>query len=257
MMVWPSASPLATRAAPISPPARSQFSTITDWPRLAVSFSATMRAMVSEALPGVTPEMRRTVLLGKVCAATMLETSIAAASKIQRLRFNVVMVSSPVRPSNPGQAQLPGEPVGRPASIAIGAVVGIVPAVRDDQQLYRTGDALRQPLGVRRRHQTVLAPGHDEDRAGDFRRGLLHRQGRGVLQRVGLACTMAAHAEGLARQHRQGAPDFLPLERPGERDAGLDAFFIGGRARSIVAAEAHAPHGDLRRVEIRDRKSVV
>ena len=96
MMVWPSGSPLATRDAPMSPPAPSQFSTITDWPRLAVSFSATMRAMVSEALPGVTPEMRRTVLLGKVCAAAMPETSMAAASKIQRLRFKVVMVSSPV-----------------------------------------------------------------------------------------------------------------------------------------------------------------
>src|SRR5712671_8155380 len=177
-----------------------------------------MRAVVSEALPGVTPDTRRMVLLGKLCAAAMPETSMAAASKIQRSRFNVVMVSSPVRPSDPGQAQLPGKPVGRPASIAIGAVVGIVPAGLDDQQLYRTGDALRQPLGVRSRHQTVLAPGHDEDRAGDFRRGVLHRQRRGVLQRVGLAYTMAAHAEGLAREQRKRGPYFLPLERAGERD---------------------------------------
>src|SRR6266849_10424147 len=125
-----------------------------------------MRAVVSEALPGVTPETRCMVLLGKVWAAAIPETSAAAAKVIQRLRSNVIMVS-PVRPSIPGQSQLPGEPVGRPASIAIGAVVGIVPAVLDDQQLYRTGDALRQPLGVRSRHQTLLAPGHDEDRAGD------------------------------------------------------------------------------------------
>src|SRR5258706_14319168 len=171
-----------------------------------------MRAVVSDALPGVTPETRRMVLLGKPCATAMPETSMAATNKLQRLRFNVVMVSSPVRPSNPGQAQLAGEPVGRPASIAIRAVVGIVPAVLDDQQLYRTGDALRQPLGVRSRHQTVLAPGHDEDRAGDFRGSLLHRQRGGVLQRVGLACTMAAHAEGLAREHRQRGPYFLPFE---------------------------------------------
>src|SRR2546429_7619837 len=61
---------------------------------------------------------------------------------------------------------------------------------------------------------------------------------------------MAARAERLARQSRQRAPDFLPLERPGERDAGLDAFFVGGRARRVVTTEAHAPHGDLRRVEI-------
>jgi hypothetical protein len=90
MMVWPSGSPLATRDAPTSPPAPSQFSTITDWPRLAVSFSATIRAMVSEALPGVTPEMRRTVLLGKVCAAAMPDASIAAVSK---LHSRIAMIS--------------------------------------------------------------------------------------------------------------------------------------------------------------------
>src|SRR6266699_4211553 len=101
----------------------------------------------------------------------MPETSIPAASKVHRLRFDMVILSS-VRPSNPGQPQLPGKPVGCPASIAIGAIVGIVPAVLDDQQLYRTRDSLRQPLGVRSRHEPVLAPGHDEDRAGDFRRSL-------------------------------------------------------------------------------------
>src|SRR5258705_10394948 len=89
-MVWPSATPLGTREAPISPPEPSQFSTITDWPRLAVSFAATMGAMVSEAAPGVTPEMRRTVLLGKVCAAAIPDASIAAASK---LHLRIVMIS--------------------------------------------------------------------------------------------------------------------------------------------------------------------
>src|SRR5258708_7848156 len=224
--------------------------TITAWPKLACSFSATMRAVVSEALPGVTPDTRRMVLLGKLCAAAVPETSMAAASKIQRSRFNVVMVSSPVRPSDPGQAQLPGKPVGRPASIAIGAVVGIVPAVLDDQQPYGACDAPPPPLGVRSRHQTVLAPGHDEDRAGDLRGSLLHRQRGGVLQRVGLAYAMAAHAERLAREHRQSAPDLLPFERPGERDAGFDAFFVRGRARRVLTAEAQAPHAPLPRVEI-------
>src|SRR5258708_19876183 len=104
-----------------------------------------MRAVVSEALPGVTPDTRRMVLLGKLCAAAMPETSMAAASKIQRSRFNVVMVSSPVRPSDPGQAQLPGKPVGRPASIAIGAVVGIVPPLPHRPQLYGTSHTLPHP----------------------------------------------------------------------------------------------------------------
>src|SRR5439155_21308264 len=82
-------------------------------------------------------------------------------------------------------------------------------------------------------------------------RGVFHRQARGVLQRIGFAYTVAAHAERLARQQRQSAPDFFPLERPGERDAGADAPLVCGRARRVVAAETHAPHGDLRRVEIR------
>src|SRR5260221_7919151 len=137
LIACPSGSACATYAAPISPPTPSLFSTITAWPRPACNFSATMRAVVSDALPGVTPETRRMVLLGKPCATAMPETSMVATNKLQRLRFDVVMVSSPVRPSDPGQAQLPGKPVGRPASIAIRAVVGIVPAVLDDEQLHR------------------------------------------------------------------------------------------------------------------------
>src|SRR5882762_7097511 len=188
------------------------------------------------------------VLLGKVWAAAMPDASDAAASTVQQTRFN--MVFSSFRPSNPGQPELPGKPVGRPTSIAIGAIVGIVPAVLDDQQLHRTRDGLRQPLRMRSRHEPVLAPGPDEDRAGDLRRRLLHRQGRGVLLRVGLAYAMTSHAKRLARQQRQRAPDLLPLERPGERDAGADAPLVCGRARRVVAAEAYAPHRDLRRVEI-------
>src|SRR5213594_2595461 len=99
------------------------------------------------------------VLLGKVCAAATPDASDAAASAVQKTRFN--MVFSSVRPSDPGQPQMPCEPVSRPAPIAIGAIVGIVPAVIDYQQLYRTGHALRQPFGVRGRHEPVLAAGHD------------------------------------------------------------------------------------------------
>ena len=53
------------------PPAPSRFSTITGWPRLACSFSETMRAIVSDALPGVTPETRRTVFQGNVWACAV------------------------------------------------------------------------------------------------------------------------------------------------------------------------------------------
>ncbi len=64
MTWWPSGSALATDAAPTIPPAPRRFSTITGWPSVAGSFSARMRAIVSVTLPGVTPEIRRTVLVG-------------------------------------------------------------------------------------------------------------------------------------------------------------------------------------------------
>src|SRR5215467_5993439 len=111
--------------------------------------------------------------------------------------------------SGPCESQLPGEPVGGEAAIAVGAIVGVVPPVLDDEQLHRPRDALREALGVGRGHQPVLAPCDDEDRAGDLRRGVLHRQRRGFLQRLGLASRMAAHAEGLAREARQVLPYLL------------------------------------------------
>src|SRR5947208_3646784 len=87
------------------------------------------------------------VLLGKVWATATPDASDAAASAVQQACFNMVLSS--VQPSDPCQRHLPGKPVGRPAPIAIGAIVGIVPAVLDDQQLYRTRDSLRQPLRMR------------------------------------------------------------------------------------------------------------
>ena len=64
MIVCPSGSWVATHFAPTRPPAPRRFSTMTGWPSVVLSRSARMRAMVSEALPGVTPEMKRTVLVG-------------------------------------------------------------------------------------------------------------------------------------------------------------------------------------------------
>ena len=46
------------------------------------------------------------------------------------------------------QAELPREPVSGAAAVAIRAVVGVVPAVLDDQQLHGPRHALRQLLGV-------------------------------------------------------------------------------------------------------------
>src|SRR5258706_7699560 len=248
LMRCASGSPLATYAAPISPPAPSLFSTITAWPRIACSFSATMRAVVSDALPGVTPETRRMVLLGNAWAKAIAGARASVAISAHRL--SAFMVSSPFRPSDPGQPKLPGEPVGRPAAVTVRTIVGVVTAVLDDQEFHRAGDGPGQPLGVRRRHQPVLPPGYDENGTGNSSSSVSHRQRRRVLQGLGLARAVAAHAESLPGQTRQRGPDLLPLEWAGERDAGADALLISGRARRVVAAAAHAPHGDLRRIAV-------
>src|SRR6185312_11065109 len=61
---------------------------------------------------------------------------------------------------------------------------------------------------------------------------------------------MAAHAKRLARKLRQAIPGRAPVERPTERDAGLDAPVESRRARSVVTAEADAPHADTIGIEI-------
>src|SRR5262245_30899586 len=61
-------------------------------------------------------------------------------------------------------------PVGALQPPAVAAVVGDVAAVLDDQELARTFDVTRQPLGVLPRHHAVELAGDDEHRAGDLAR---------------------------------------------------------------------------------------
>ena len=70
LMTWPSGSACATYFAATMPPAPSLFSTITVAPSRAESFSASIRAIVSDAAPGETPETRWIVFDGNVCAPT-------------------------------------------------------------------------------------------------------------------------------------------------------------------------------------------
>src|SRR4051812_43389099 len=102
-MRCPSGSELATYFAATTPPAPSRFSTITGTPRLADILSATTRAMVSEAAPGVTPETRRMVFDGKPCAFKLPEIIVA---RIQTTSL-LTTVSSCFR-----QAELLRQPVG-------------------------------------------------------------------------------------------------------------------------------------------------
>src|SRR4051812_46570762 len=123
MMMWPSGSDEATYLAPTSPPAPSLFSTITGWPSDTCNLSAMMRAIVSDALPGVTPDTRRTVRLGNDgCAAATVETTMSAAAT--NLLSNLTSSSLLF-----WQSELLGEPIGGLAAIAIRPVVGVVPAV--------------------------------------------------------------------------------------------------------------------------------
>src|SRR4051812_31031226 len=244
MIVCPSGSWPATHFAPTSPPAPSRFSTITGWPSAGESFSARMRAIVSEALPGVTPDTKRTVLWGKGCAAAA--HAKAAPTTNTATRF----IASSWLVLNLGQSELRRQPIGAAAAVAIRAIIGVVPAVFHHQELDRPGHALRQALGMRRRNEAVLAAGDDEQRAGDLARGFAQRQRGGLALRLGLRRGVAAHAESVPGQLGKRVPDLRPLERTRQRDAGAEPLLERRGARRIVAAEAHAPHGDALRVEV-------
>src|SRR6267143_2051501 len=238
-MRWPSGSALATYFAATTPPAPRRFSTITGTPRLADIFSATTRAIVSEALPGVTPETRRMVLLGKVCAFT---AENANANSNARTLTGILL--------DFWQSEALRQPVGGAAAVAVRSVVGVVAAVLDHQQLDRPGDRFREHLGVRRGHQPVLASGDDEDRAGDVLRRVLQRQFCGISFCFIFICGMAAQTECASGELWQAIPDLRPIERTRERNAGLEPLIVGRRPRRVVAAEAHAPDCNLFRIEI-------
>src|SRR6267143_4799290 len=239
LMRWPSGSALATYFAATTPPAPRRFSTITGTPRLADIFSATTRAIVSEALPGVTPETRRTVLLGKVCALTAENANANSNAKI----LTGILLDF-------WQSEALRQPVGGAAAVAVRTVVGVVAAVLDHQQLDRPGHRFREHLGVRRGHQPVLASGDDEDRAGDVLRRVLQRECCGISLGFIFIRGMAARPERLARELRQAVPDLRPIERTRERDAGFEALLVGRGARRVVAAQAHAPDCNLFSIEI-------
>src|SRR4051812_621732 len=67
-MVWPSGSALATTPAPMVPPAPGRFSITNDCPNCSERRCATVRAMMSVALPAVNGTMTETRLLGQDCA---------------------------------------------------------------------------------------------------------------------------------------------------------------------------------------------
>src|SRR6185503_10967243 len=124
---------------------------------------------------------------------------------------------------------------------AIRAIVGHVIAVLDQQEGARPFDFPGQPLGMLPGDQAVELAGHHENRTRDVLRHAFQREVRGAAIGLLLRGAMAAHAEGLARQIRETGPRLLPIVGTAERDAGLDALLEGGRARRVIAAEAHAP----------------
>src|SRR5438309_8553365 len=174
-----------------------------------------MRAIVSEAAPGVTPEMKRTVLLGKVCAFTA-ENTITNSNA--RTLIGIIL--------NFWQPEALRQPVGGAAAVAVRTVVRVVAAVLDHQQLDRPGHRFREHLGVRRRHQPVLASGDDEDRAGDLLCRVLQRQFCGISSCFIFICGMAAQAErAWAGLWRPGS-DLPPGARTREPHAALEPCLV-------------------------------
>src|SRR2546421_10701425 len=66
--VWPSAALLATKSAPMLPPAPGLFSTTTGWPSACCSLGAIKRAERSTGPPGAYGTTRWTGLDGQSCA---------------------------------------------------------------------------------------------------------------------------------------------------------------------------------------------
>src|SRR5438309_3829295 len=61
---------------------------------------------------------------------------------------------------------------------------------------------------------------------------------------------MAAQTERASGELWQRIPDLRPVERPRERDAGLEPLLVRRRTRGVVAAEADAPDGNSFSIEI-------
>src|SRR5262245_10441760 len=249
LIVCPSGSALATEAAPTIPPPPIRFSTITGCPRLACNFSEMTRAIVSEALPGDTPETSRTVFHGKVCpgagaCACAPATSAPAASAAMRKALFIPP------PSLSRQAQLLRHPVRAAAPVAVGPVVRVVASIFHNQQLHRPAHLGGDSLGVLVRDKPVELRANDEHRTRDPPRRFFQRQALPVLPRLGLGLLVAAEPECLAGQQRQLAPDLRPVVRSRNRDARLDPRLVGRRARRVVAAEAYAPRADPLAVEV-------
>src|SRR3954469_20965882 len=99
------------------------------------------------------------------------------------------------------------EPVGAAAAIPVWPVVGIMAAVLDHEELHRSGHALGQHLGVRRRYETVLPPRDDEKRALDLLSAAPQGELRCARLGFGLARGVAAHAEGLPGELGKRVPD--------------------------------------------------
>src|SRR4051794_16974716 len=75
--------------------------------------------------------------------------------------------------------------------------------------------------------------------------------------RLLVGSAMAAHAKRRTRELGQAVPAPLPVIRPAEREAGLDALLESPGAGRIVAAEAYTPQPDARGVEIAARHHVI
>src|SRR5687767_6881955 len=72
---------------PMFPAAPGRFSISTGWPQIAVSFSATMRGMRSEAPPGANGTITRTGFCGHDCACTPDAAKSRASKAIRSMKI--------------------------------------------------------------------------------------------------------------------------------------------------------------------------
>src|SRR5258706_2611047 len=160
------------------------------------------------------------------------------------------MINIPPKTLDLRQSEVRGHRVGGAQPVAVGPVVGDVIAVFDDQELHRPGDLGGDPLRILPRDQAILLAGDEEERAFDLLRRVLQREGARVLARFVHRAQVASHAEGLARELRQGVENRAPVVRTRETNARTNALLVSGGARRVIAADADTTEADARCIEI-------
>src|SRR3954468_13745696 len=225
--VYPSGGDFITKVCPMLPPAPGRFSTKNCWPRIALNFSATMRAGRSSTVPAPVATTIFTGLDGYGWAWTDSEN---AASKTNRRTLMVI---------------LPAQSLEHRIT-ALEVRHGRKEAVSEDH--HRVGRG--RPRRPRVRRQGSLRPG-GEVLAEDHRRAVPAHRGRAPAPRARVSAASCRPLPGAPRPARRRLVSQGPLRQRahGPRDRRGGHARRGGRPAALErsAVPGIGPGRELRR----------